>query len=87
MWGPPGPEHTTNIIYIYIEREREKQRETEKVTVDSLRRVASLAIIIIIIRKYSIVTSKGKFYIGSFVLLKFIEPVRSINFSNRKPPM
>ena len=35
LWGPPGPERTTNIyIYMYIERERERERE--KVTVDSV---------------------------------------------------
>ena len=36
MGGPPGPECTTNI-YIYIDRER--------VTVDVVRRLASLVII------------------------------------------
>ena len=37
---------------------------------------------------YSIVASEGKFYIpvGCLVLLKFIEPVCSMNFSNTKPP-
>ena len=35
---------------------------------------------------YSIVASEDKFYIGVFVLLKFIELVCSMNFSNTKPP-
>ena len=35
---------------------------------------------------YSIVAGEGKFYIGGFVFLKFIEPVCSMNFSNTKPP-
>ena len=43
-------------IYIYIERERER----EKVTVDSLRRLTSYAIILIIIISYVIVSSKHK---------------------------
>ena len=61
---PPGPERTTNILYIiiYIYRER------EKVTVDSPRRLASITP-----RKcYSIGASEGEFYIDGFVLRQFI---------------
>ena len=63
--SPTGSKRTINIyiyiyiyiiIYIYIERERER----EKGTVDSLRRLASLAIILIIIISYVIVSSKYK---------------------------
>ena len=54
---------------------------------DILDKILYKFIKMILLENATALGERRQFYIGGFVLLKFIEQVHSMNFSNTKPPM